>query len=111
MLLTPTPVVQVLAPLYQRLEQGAATANEQAFVAAHGADLQRALSHCRDFTHTGNEAQLHEAWSRFYEVLRSLARALQEAKTLQLGQVSPQLLQVMWYGIVRYGTVRYGTVR
>ena len=35
-----------LAPLYRLLEQGAATDNERAFVAAHGADLQaqRALS-------------------------------------------------------------------
>ena len=59
------------------MEQGAATANEQAFVLAHGADLQTALDHCRDFSSQGNDGLLQLAWERFYTVLRQLGRELQ----------------------------------
>ena len=42
-------MLAVLEPLAQKLDQGATTANEQAFVCAHGAELAAALEHCREF--------------------------------------------------------------
>jgi serine/threonine-protein kinase mTOR len=84
-------MLSVLAPLYRLLEQGPATANERAFVAAHGDELQVAYDYCNQFSLTGNEAHLQLAWERFYTVLRQLGRELQEAKTLQLEQASPHL--------------------
>lgn len=86
-------MLSVLAPLYRLIEHGPATANEKAFITAHGADLQTALAHCKEFSAHGNDAQLQLAWEQFYTVLRQLGRELQEVKTLQLEQVSPKLLQ------------------
>ncbi|KAL1523775.1 hypothetical protein AB1Y20_018699 [Prymnesium parvum] len=99
-------MLSVLAPLYRLMDQGAATASEKAFVAAHGPDLQAALAHCKDFSQNGNDAQLQLAWERFYTVLRQLGRELQEAKSLQLEQVSPQLLQANNLELAVPGTYR-----
>lgn len=96
--------MQVLRPLYKKLEEGAATANEQAFVSAHGADLQAAFAHCREFVRTGHEPKLQCAWEHFYTVLRQLGRALQEARTLQLQQVSPALLEALELELAVPGT-------
>ena len=81
-------MLSVLAPLYRLLEQGASTSSERAFSSAHGAELQTALAHYREFARTANESQLQFAWERFYGVLRHLARELQETRSLQLEQVS-----------------------
>jgi FKBP12-rapamycin complex-associated protein len=78
----------------------------QAFVAAHGADLQAALGYCKEFSLAGNEKLLQLAWERFYTVLRQLGRELMEAKTLQLEQVSPQLLLAQNLVLAVPGTYR-----
>ena len=87
------PMLSVLLPLYRLLDGGASTANEAAFVGAHAAELHAALAHCREFKVTGAEPELQCAWERFYSVLRHLARELHEARTLQLNNVSPALLE------------------
>ena len=99
-------MLSVLLPLYRMLDHGANTANERAFVAAFGAELQTALAHCREFSRAGRESELQCAWERFYAVLRQLGRELQEAKTLQLEQVSPQLLQARGLELAVPGTYR-----
>ena len=67
----------VLQPLEQRLTSGAATANEQAFIAAYGAELAAGLEHCRDFAASGGGANaehlLQIAWEHFYGVLSQVA--------------------------------------
>ena len=86
-------MLAVLQPIAQKLEDGAQTANERAFVSAYGPDLSAALGHCREFSRGGAESLLQAAWERFYSVLRQLGRELQESKSLQLEQVSPELLR------------------
>ena len=98
--------MEVLRALYKKMEEGAVTANELAFVSAHGADLQTALTHCREFMRTGHEPKLQCAWEHFYTVLRQLGRALQEARTLQLHQVSPALLEARELELAVPGTYR-----
>ena len=46
----------MLQPLAQKLDDGAATANERGFVNAYGADLSAALAHCREFSRGGSHA-------------------------------------------------------
>ena len=86
-------MLAVLQPLAQKLDEGALTANERAFVSAYGPDLSAALAHCREFSLGGAESLLQAAWERFYAVLRQLGRELQETRSLQLEQVSPELLR------------------
>ena len=100
------PMLSVLLPLYRLLDGGASTANEAAFVGAHAAELHAALAHCREFKVTGAEPELQCAWERFYSVLRHLARELHEARTLQLNNVSPALLEATELELAVPGTYR-----
>jgi FKBP12-rapamycin complex-associated protein len=97
-----------LAPLYSKLDAGPASAHEASFAAAHGAQLQAARAHCEESIRAGGagDAPLQAAWMLYYEVLRQLGAALQEARTLQLRDVSPRLAAARDLEIAVPGTYR-----
>jgi FKBP12-rapamycin complex-associated protein len=101
-------MIATIEPLHDRLEQGATTANEQAFVGAYGAELGAALGYCKEFKATGDESLLQLAWETFYGVLSQLGHELADTKSLQLEQVSPKLLRAHQFELAVPGTYHAG---
>jgi len=96
----------LLAPLYAKLDAGPSTSDEAAFANAFSSDLRAARELCTEAMRTQSEEQLQAAWTRLYEVLRHINRALQETRTLHLTDVSPRLAAARDLEIAVPGTYR-----
>jgi FKBP12-rapamycin complex-associated protein len=83
---------EVVQPLHQMLEQGCATLSEASFRQSYGASLSEAFEWCKRFTHSCDLADVNQAWSLYYAVFKSIAKAIQQVRVLDLQFVSPRLL-------------------
>ncbi|XP_042007638.1 serine/threonine-protein kinase TOR-like [Salvia splendens] len=90
-------MLNVLEPLHQMLEEGAArnnsTIKEKAFIQAYRHELLEAYECCMRYRRTGNDADLTQAWDLYYHVFRRIDKQLQTLTTLDLQSVSPELLE------------------
>lgn len=113
-------MLDVLLPLHQQLEKGAATRREQDFLKSFGRDLADAHNHIKEYvrliTSSGQsipvrggfmsegsmarstlpanveaEAALNQAWDLYYTVFRRINKQLPAMTTLELDQCSPNL--------------------
>lgn len=90
-------MLNVLEPLHNMLEEGAArnntTIKEKAFIQAYRHELLEAYECCMRYRRTGNDADLTQAWDLYYHVFRRIDKQLQTLTTLDLQSVSPELLE------------------
>ncbi|BBN14806.1 serine/threonine-protein kinase mTOR [Marchantia polymorpha subsp. ruderalis] len=105
----PEGMLNVLAPLHATLEkEGPVTSNEQSFVQTYGRELAEANEWCMKYRRTGKEAELTQAWDLYYHVFKRINRQLPSLTTLELQNVSPELVSAGPLEIAVPGTYRAG---
>ncbi|KAL2621813.1 hypothetical protein R1flu_002018 [Riccia fluitans] len=105
----PEGMLNVLAPLHATLEkEGPVTSNEQSFVQTYGRELAEANEWCMKYRRTGKEAELTQAWDLYYHVFKRINKQLPSLTTLELENVSPELVSAGPLEIAVPGTYRAG---
>ncbi|CAL9083464.1 unnamed protein product [Musa textilis] len=99
-------MLAVLEPLHAKLEEGAETIIETAFIQAYGRELQEARDCCLKYKNTGKDAELTQAWDLYYHVFRRIDKQLPSLTTLDLQSVSPELLKCRDLELAVPGTYR-----
>ncbi|CAL9159750.1 unnamed protein product [Musa hybrid cultivar] len=99
-------MLAVLEPLHAKLEEGAETIIETAFIQAYGRELQEARDCCLKYKNTGKDAELTQAWDLYYHVFRRIDKQLPSLTTLDLQSVSPELLKCHDLELAVPGTYR-----
>ncbi|CAG8552522.1 7121_t:CDS:10 [Diversispora eburnea] len=83
---------QILDELQERLDKGAETLREVAFVQAYGRELQDAGGWCKKYKQTGDMTFLAQAWQIYHELFKKITSQVATITSLELQYVSPKLL-------------------
>ncbi|KAL2912121.1 phosphatidylinositol kinase-related protein kinase tor1 [Polyrhizophydium stewartii] len=97
-----------LEPLHQMLERGPETVREIAFMQTFGRDLAEASDWCKKYRRTLNADDLNQAWDLYYQVFKKIAKQLPQVTTLELQNVSPQLLEAKDLDLAVPGSYKSG---
>lgn len=101
-------MLNALAPLHKSLELGAETPSEASFQSAFGRELGEAHEWCKKYMLSHNDADINRAWDLYYHVFRRINKQLPVMTTLELKNVSPQLLCSREMELAVPGTYRAG---
>jgi FKBP12-rapamycin complex-associated protein len=84
---------ETLEVLHNMMDKGPTTNKENAFFQAYGRDLNEAREFCNRYKMTTNTKDLDQAWDKYYQVFKRITRQLPQMVSLELGFVSPRLMQ------------------
>ncbi|OQR94007.1 phosphatidylinositol kinase (PIK-L1), partial [Achlya hypogyna] len=104
-------MMAVLQPLHAMMEKGPETLREVSFHQAFGRYLKEAYDWIQRYQNPAtpkDEADLNQAWDRYYDVFRRINKQLPQMTTLELQYVSPNLLQAHDLQLAVPGTYRAG---
>ena len=85
-------MLDTLEPLHNMMDRGAFTNKETAFLQAYGRDLNEAREFCRRYTVSKNVKDIDLAWEKYYSVFKRITKQLPQMTSLELGFVSPKLM-------------------
>jgi FKBP12-rapamycin complex-associated protein len=88
-----TEMLHIVDDLHNRLQKGADTLREIAFIQAYGRELKQAHAHITEYKKTNDVAHLQQGWQIYQEVHKRLGAQVSQIHTLELAYISPNLLK------------------
>lgn len=85
-------MMNILRPLHEKIESGHTTMKEESFNQNYYRELKDAFDHCHEFTRTGNQKEITQAWDLYYRVFKRISVQLRTMSSLDLNYISPKLL-------------------
>eukprot|EP01126_Amoeba_proteus_P043829 TRINITY_DN4832_c0_g1_i1.p1 TRINITY_DN4832_c0_g1~~TRINITY_DN4832_c0_g1_i1.p1 ORF type:complete len:539 (+),score=102.91 TRINITY_DN4832_c0_g1_i1:722-2338(+) len=97
-----------LMPLHDLLASGLTTEHERSFYEHFGKELDSANEWCKKYEESQAIADLNNAWDLYYQVFRRIDKQLPQMTSLELQQVSPELLKSNNLELAVPGTYKVG---